>query len=221
MSSFAGLKFTPTRIQRVHNPPLADAFNAARMQLQARRRPDNVEVAFHGTNPRNLPAILRSNLQLRHRGSTDSGWFGRGIYLSRHADYVLAYYTSGQDSVAPVKAGDEGQLLMFDVLPGLPYRLRGTVTGCDLKAGYDSHVSPTEFEIVLFDSSRLVPRYLIDYRVTRAAGPRFDGAAEKTGEEEEGDEHMDDAHSVASGFMAKAAKHVAAAAAAAAAVAHK
>ena len=142
-----------------------------------------MHAVYHDTRPGTIPAIVRDNLQLSHAGETDSGWFGAGLYFSKHADYCMQYYSTG--AFQRVKAGDTGKLLRFDILPGRMHQMQSVKTGCARKEGFDSHVSPNQFEYVMFDSRHILPTHVLSFEVLQAPGASFNGSAEQMGGDEE------------------------------------
>ena len=84
---------------------------------------------------------------------SDSGWYGRGIYLSPDAATSIHYCRGG------------GKLLVCATIPGRSYRCK-ELTGKGCKVGYHSHLSPYGDEIVLFDSAQVLPLYVIHFQST-------------------------------------------------------
>jgi len=119
---------------------------------------------------------------MEKKGQLDNGWFGAGLYFSRHADYVMAYKTTS-DKLNDIQADQSGQLLQFDILPGRIYQTTSeeNFKGAPRQVGYDSHVPPNGFEYVMFDSRHVLPRYVISFKVEEAAGASFDGSVEQKG----------------------------------------
>ncbi len=129
--------------------------------------------AFHGTKAPLLDSIFRTGFA--NLATTDSGFFGKGIYNTSHAEYAHRVYSDGTllynwvafYSAYPV------------TLPDMP-KLQGSSN----HSNYDAHYTlvspknpqnpneviyhpitslqhPTYDEHVVFDSSHVLPRYLV------------------------------------------------------------
>jgi hypothetical protein len=182
MPAYAGLKFVLTSVQRVTNHALEEEFHASMRyfyQQGYHSAEHPIRSVYHGTRRSNIDSILRDNLSMDSKGATDSGWFGAGMYFSRHADYVMQYYTCG--GFRRVEVGDKGVMLRFDILPGRMRRLDSTDVGAERTDLFDSNCTPSEFEYVMFDSRHVLPRYQIEFEVRRAEGAAFDGSHEQVG----------------------------------------
>jgi hypothetical protein len=55
------------------------------------------------------------------------------------------------------------QVLLCKLLPGKKYKCNKRMDGEGLVKGYDSHVSPKGNEVVLFEPSQILPRYIITF----------------------------------------------------------
>lgn len=182
MPAYAHLAFDITQIHRVENAKLRSQFHQTTIDMYEKgqhSKSEPVRTVYHGTRPRNIDSIVRENLSMEKKGQTDSGWFGAGMYFSRYADYCMQYYTTGQWK--RVEAGDRGRLLQFDIMPGRQYQVDHARMMIARRDGFDSHVSPTGFEYVMFDARHIRPRYVIDFEVRQAPGAAFTGAPEQTG----------------------------------------
>jgi hypothetical protein len=179
LSTYDSVRFELTRIDKVNNDALSGAFYGRLKALHDAHHSPAVLEVYHGTHPRNIPLILANNLQMHKAGQLDKGWFGAGLYFSKHADYTFIYNTTGE--FRPVEAGDEGCVLQCSILPGTSYPTTKLMMGAPCQAGFDSHVSPNGFEHVVFSSDQILPRYVLHYKVVAAPGSFFDGSIEQTG----------------------------------------
>jgi hypothetical protein len=182
MPAYAKLKFKLTAVEKIHNPTLSDTFYASfrHFHQQHYHSASAVETVYHSTKPANIGPIVQSNLSLKHAGQLDSGWFGNGLYFSKHADYVMQYFSTG--AFRRVQVGDKGKILRFDILPGRMNQLKSVTTGIERKDGCDSHVSPNNFEYVMFDARHILLQYVLSFEVLAAPGAIFDGSAEQMGD---------------------------------------
>jgi len=174
MPAYKDVHFIVTRIEEIHNA-------AAKVAFESHKDQDTLRVAYHGTHPNNLASILTNNFSMDARGKTDSGWFGAGLYFSRYADYVMMYHTTGSSSLRPVRSGEKGKLIQVSLLPGRTCKLSDVHMGEQLFKGHDSHVSPSGFEHVMFDPTRVLPRFIISFDVVKNAGTNFVGSHEHLG----------------------------------------
>jgi hypothetical protein len=179
MPAYKDLRFELTRIEKVNNEALSSAFYGRLKALHDAHHSTAVLEVYHGTHPRNVASILANNLQMRKSGQKDDGWFGAGLYFSKHADYTLIYNTTGE--FRPVKEGDVGCVLQCSILPGASSSIAKLMDGAPCQPGFDSHVFPNGFEHVVFSSDQILPRYVLFYEVVKAPGRRFDGSIEEMG----------------------------------------
>ncbi|KAH3763551.1 guanylate-binding protein [Pelomyxa schiedti] len=149
--------FKVTKVEYIVNPPHVKAFRRKRAQL-ATKMPwseTNPILVFHGTAEENITSIVRNNFQLRYVGSsTDSGWWGAGIYFSEFPSLSMGYVRSGS------------KFLLAQVLLGKPFLCTDRMDGAAKVPGYDSHISPDKTEIIIFDSDQILPYYVIHYGAT-------------------------------------------------------
>jgi hypothetical protein len=179
MKSYAGLSFKVTAVESVRNKVLREQFGRSMSYFYTQDYPSAVKSVYHGTHPKNIDSILQSNLKRDTSVQLDPGWFGAGFYFSQYADYTMLYRTTGQ--FRPVCAGDNIKLLRFDILPGRSEKLGGVALGADRKLFTDSHISPLEFEYVMFDARHINPTHVIHVAVTKAPGLSFEGSPEHVG----------------------------------------
>ncbi|MDO9334220.1 MAG: hypothetical protein Q7T57_06845 [Dehalococcoidales bacterium] len=97
MTAYVGLKFRIISIERIVNTRLEEQFfTAFRYFHQKGYHSDHpIRAVYHGTHQTNISLIVKDNLSMDKKGQLDSGWFGAGMYFSRHADYVMQYHTTG------------------------------------------------------------------------------------------------------------------------------
>ena len=127
-----------------------------------------IDISFHGTERKFIPSIISRGfvkagdvmngngdiLQVRC-GST----WGKGIYTSPEPRYSMSY----SDSTDPSFKRIPGQkIIVCAILRGRAYNcsayLRNLTSTFE---DYDSHVSPYGFEFVVFNSSQLLPLYVL------------------------------------------------------------
>jgi len=124
-------------------------------------------IGFHGTSEGNIPNIVRSGLLVPGAGNkighaTDTGWYGKGIYLSPNPALSLGYCRGG------------GKLLVCAVLMGKRFQCADVIHGAACKPGYDSHVSPDFQEYVLFSAAQVLPIFVINFKGTCQNVPNAD-----------------------------------------------
>ncbi|KAJ3091602.1 hypothetical protein HDU96_003016, partial [Phlyctochytrium bullatum] len=178
--TFPGLVLEIVRIEKVNNLSLDSMFNFKKHALKTNNRPSDVYTAFHATPEQNIERICNENLSLSFAGATDTGYFGKGLYFSAHADYCARYIQKG--GVRELVDGDEGKMIMFDILPGKQFQLSddtGPSMGQQRKIGFDSHVSPMKAEWVLFDPAQCVPRAVIAFRAVASVRIKIGGGFEQ------------------------------------------
>ncbi|KAI9350082.1 hypothetical protein BDR26DRAFT_891409 [Obelidium mucronatum] len=169
---YPDLKFKVLAVYKVTNKTLSDRFEAKRAALKC-----NPVEAFHATKSGNVQSICSNNVSMGKIGQTDKGYFGAGLYFSQYADYTFAY---AHDSTArPIKAGEKGTVIMFNVLLGKTYRVQNLTLGASKMAGYDSHVSPKECEWIIFDNTQCVPVYVFEFEAEVSVKAKVGGAWEK------------------------------------------
>jgi hypothetical protein len=111
-----------------------------------------------GTAPANIEKIKLSGLLVPGKEypgigkighATDSGFWGKGIYLSPNASVSIGYCRGGS------------VLLINAVLMGKIFKCTGLINGQPLVAGFDSHTDPSGNEFVLFDECQVLPCYAV------------------------------------------------------------
>ncbi|KAJ3379961.1 hypothetical protein HDU84_006265 [Entophlyctis sp. JEL0112] len=153
---YPDINFRITAVYKVTNPELSRTFQEKQKQLGC-----PVVEAFHGTKAANVKDICTKNVSMAKAGSTDAGYFGKGLYFSKYADYTFAYAHAGV--AENIKPGQPGTVIMFQILLGRQMRVASLTMGADRTAGYDSHVSPKGCEWVIFDNSQCLPVYVFEF----------------------------------------------------------
>jgi len=116
------------------------------------------KLAWHGTSDASIELIRRQGLLVPGKNNNtvnhlnDSGWWGKGIYLSPTASYSVSYMR-----------GNKG-LFLVSVLLGRSCELsqHERMDGRPVKDGYDSHIAEHGQEYVIFDEAQILPCYLIE-----------------------------------------------------------
>jgi hypothetical protein len=88
----------------------------------------------------------------------DDGWWGKGIYVSYDAEYSGGY-------------SEDGRLIVCVSLCGKVYNCVDRRDGGELEEGYDSHVAEDGSEWVLFESSQVLPLFVIEEKEQKYAHP--------------------------------------------------
>ena len=93
IAAFAGLKLMS--VTYCHNPKLSASFDNARKTLRFRSFPADILPKFHGTAEANLRKIQLDGFRIGgldgYSHATDSGWWGKGIYLGMTPEVSLGY----------------------------------------------------------------------------------------------------------------------------------
>ena len=129
-----------------------------------------VEVVFHGTRRRYISNIItrgfikpgdvmnesEDKLQVRC-GST----FGRGIYTSPDPRYSMSYsdVADGSDKRIPGQ-----KLIVCAILMGrsvICHHSDNLRASSNPQSGYDSHMSPSKFEYIVFNPAQVLPLYVL------------------------------------------------------------
>lgn len=103
-------------------------------------------LGFHGTRVVHLSSIAENGLRVPDgnnvKHANDSGWWGKGIYVSPYPHYALDY-------------AESGKVLVCAILRGKPYDCRERRDGGICEPGFDSHIAECGQEWVLFGSCDL------------------------------------------------------------------
>lgn len=141
---------------------------------------------WHGTDPAILGSIFETGYA--NLATTDSGFFGKGLYFSNAADYAYRCYSRGEGKEVGV-LGEGGVVLLNWVASFSAYPvIQGDIAKLSGKGNYqnyDAHFIPvmpkspnnpnevdyypcdtidmlaTYYELVTFESGACLPRYLI------------------------------------------------------------
>ena len=122
--------------------------------LYEREFKGGVKVMYHGTSTWSTEGIVMENFSVPGEGGVrmkNGARFGRGIYMAR-SPRLAENYTSGSNMI-----------IVCCVLPGLSY-------DCDYGPlrehvpGYDSNVGDDSRQMVLFESSQVLPCYVFHYK---------------------------------------------------------
>eukprot|EP01116_Phalansterium_solitarium_P005468 TRINITY_DN1713_c0_g2_i1.p2 TRINITY_DN1713_c0_g2~~TRINITY_DN1713_c0_g2_i1.p2 ORF type:complete len:222 (-),score=65.95 TRINITY_DN1713_c0_g2_i1:52-717(-) len=143
-----------SKVEYLVNPPLVKKFIDKRLSLAEKMDWEETRpiMCFHGTSAANIESIVEHNFDLRRVGSsTDTGFFGRGVYFSETSSYSVGYARGGTS------------ILLCQVLLGRCFQVAKVQTGRNLEPGYDSHVSPCGNEIVIFDNAQILPAYIVHF----------------------------------------------------------
>ncbi|KAH8919258.1 hypothetical protein BT69DRAFT_1284978 [Atractiella rhizophila] len=123
------------------------------------------EVVFHGTLRKNVASIVVNGFRLPGQKTTDgehqvrcgSTW-GRGIYSSPDPSYSFSY---ADHTAASQRRLPGYKVVVAACLMGKRYQLKAgeymRTSSRTRSATYDSHVSPSKLEYVVFNSAQLLP----------------------------------------------------------------
>lgn len=91
-------------------------------------------VCFHGTLEKNVQPIIEKGLLVPDGKtvvhSTDTGYWGKGIYVSPNPGLSVGYCRGGKS------------LFICSVVMGKKFKCTQMINGQPLKPGYDSHEDP-------------------------------------------------------------------------------
>jgi len=147
------------KIRRIIKPDLRKRFEACFTQFNnkygANSEHSKPVWAYHGTKAARMSSIESKGLLVPGTNgvthATDSGWYGRGIYLSPNCDVSLGY-------------SDDGKLLICAVLMGKKFKCHNRLDGAGLQPNCDSHESPGGDEYIVFNAGQVLPVFVIDTR---------------------------------------------------------
>eukprot|EP01080_Neovahlkampfia_damariscottae_P011765 gene11765-5103_t len=144
-------------VQYLVNPTHVKTFQKAKEKL-AKRHGFLLEsmkplLLFHGTSPQNMDNIMKTNFLISKVGSsTDMGFYGKGVYFGESPIISISYARGNQ------------YLFICLVFVGKAYKMPNVQTGCALVEGYDSHISTTGQEVVIFDPDCILPCYKVRWK---------------------------------------------------------
>jgi hypothetical protein len=161
LSQFLGRLRTTQRVtvRKVIKTQLAQRFELKWMEFITKYGKNSEEakprLAYHGTRANLINSITERGLLVPGtapgvRHVTDSGFWGRGIYLSPDPNLSMGYARGGK-------------MLVCSVLMGKVYQCTRRLTGRPCQRGYDSHISPSKVEYVIFNAAQVLPCYVIDF----------------------------------------------------------
>eukprot|EP00005_Dracoamoeba_jomungandri_P003913 CAMPEP_0174259430 /NCGR_PEP_ID=MMETSP0439-20130205/8254_1 /TAXON_ID=0 /ORGANISM="Stereomyxa ramosa, Strain Chinc5" /LENGTH=198 /DNA_ID=CAMNT_0015343311 /DNA_START=270 /DNA_END=863 /DNA_ORIENTATION=- len=157
----SGVQRNQMRIKNIENvlkPELVINFEGAWRDLTKRRgaRIAQPQLAYHGTAESNIESILERGLLVPETGegkdvshATDTGYWGKGIYLSPNSQMSVGYCRGGK------------KLLIVSVLMGVSYQCQNLIHGAQKQPGFDSHKAPGGNEWVIFDPAQVLPCYVV------------------------------------------------------------
>lgn len=104
----------------------------------------NIYFVFHGTNHRNHDSIFEKGFLMKHWGSTDKGYFGKGVYFTPHIEYSASYIDGTRDIslfkyTEPIQVGGTGKILGCVAIVGTTERLYQTKYSTEIPRHLDSH----------------------------------------------------------------------------------
>jgi len=114
-------------------------------------------LCFHGTRDDCRTAIIEHNFSMSKIGinTKNMGWFGKGLYFGRYARTSLGYNGGSRELLCCLVV-----VKKVFVCPG-PNTVRNPYHGKDCKRGYDSHLSPSGAELVVFNPQQVVPCFTL------------------------------------------------------------
>ncbi|KAL6080669.1 putative eukaryotic translation initiation factor subunit eif-4f [Balamuthia mandrillaris] len=148
-------------VKKVMKPALIKRFEQKWLEFKKKYGSHSNEaqpcLAFHGTRSHFIPSIVSKGLLVPEsepgvKHVTDSGWYGKGIYLSPDPSVSESYALGGK-------------MLVCSVLMGRIYRCPARCDGAGCRPGYDSHLSPSGEEYVLFSAAQVLPCYLVEFHI--------------------------------------------------------
>jgi hypothetical protein len=153
------IKYHGCKIQRIIKPDLRKRFEALLSEYKSKYGNHSPFIkpvwAYHGTKAIRMPSIEEKGLLVPGTNgvthATDSGWYGRGIYLSPNCDVSLGY-------------SDDGRLLICAVLMGKIFKCHNRLDGAGIQPNCDSHESPGGDEYIVFNPGQVLPVFVIDTR---------------------------------------------------------
>lgn len=136
----SGLKGNNMKVKSIDNVLKAELVIRFEVRWEALRRQlgesfVKYELAYHGTDPKNIDSICEKGLLVPGKGNnvghaTDTGWYGKGIYTSPNAQISVGYCRNG------------GKLIICSVFRGRVYKCTQQITGQPLRDNHESHESP-------------------------------------------------------------------------------
>uniref|UniRef100_A0A8B8BUY0 Poly [ADP-ribose] polymerase n=1 Tax=Crassostrea virginica TaxID=6565 RepID=A0A8B8BUY0_CRAVI len=152
--------YTIKKVEYVVNPDLMAKFKQSKEDLKKERGEElsYPVLAFHGTEVKNISKICDTGFrvpgQAGFKHTTDTGWYGKGVYFSEYPEYSMDYIDGAE------------KLLLCQVLPGKVFHCKKLIHGAALSKGHDSHTSPDKKELVIFNSHHILPCYVVHYKLS-------------------------------------------------------
>ncbi|XP_077979334.1 uncharacterized protein LOC144434691 [Glandiceps talaboti] len=172
-----GVQIRIKKVDYAVSPEVVKRFRKAQEMLRKKRGEDSSYpvLAFHGTADANIDSIVKDGFKVPgqdgFKHSTDIGIYGRGLYFSEYPRYSMTYIRGGT------------RLLLCLVLVGKAYHCDNLMRGAAKMKGYDSHTSPNSKELIIFDSSQILPCYIVHYAFQYSEFRYKTSVKEKTEEE--------------------------------------
>jgi len=160
-----GVKTSGQKISKIENvlsPELVKKFEGAWTYLKGLRgiQVATPQIAYHGTAEANIGSILEKGLLVPGQGpdgrnvkhATDTGYWGKGIYLSPNSQLSIGYCRGGK------------KLLICSVLMGKTFTVTARMDGKPIQDGYDSHTACSGQEWIIGNPAQVLPCYLISFQ---------------------------------------------------------
>jgi len=155
--SKAGSNFTVKEVGVIVNSTLNQRIKIKKEELAGKGCDTVEEYGFHGTSKEAIQKIAEEGF--KHPDELKLfGKSGKGVYITFYSDYSMNYTKSDQ-------------VLLVKLLRGKCQDSTGKLDGVTCKSGYDSIYSGSQNEIKIFDTTQILPRYIITY-VAKAAKDR-------------------------------------------------
>uniref|UniRef100_A0A6B2L129 PARP catalytic domain-containing protein n=1 Tax=Arcella intermedia TaxID=1963864 RepID=A0A6B2L129_9EUKA len=147
------------RFENILKADLVPRFEKKWQELRTKYPDMKIEpvLCWHGTSDASIEGIRKLGLLVPGKNnsvghSNDSGWWGKGIYVSPIASYSMSYMR-----------GNKGMFLV-SVLMGKSCTLGSheRMDGQPARPGFDSHIAENGREYILFDEGQVLPCYLIE-----------------------------------------------------------
>ncbi|KAG8983208.1 hypothetical protein FRB90_006219 [Tulasnella sp. 427] len=125
-----------------------------------------IDVVYHGTLRRHVAGIVQSGFAVsgqNNKGGGEIPTYGVGTYTSPDLPYSVSY---SDHTIKAPKLLPGQKVIVCAALMGRRFQVRfGGISEMrrnpDLLKGYDSHVSPSGYEYVVFNPEHLLPLYVL------------------------------------------------------------
>jgi len=147
-----GAAYHVTQVDYVVNPPLVKQYQNRQEQFRKEGKNTSHILGFHGTSEEAIDGIIQKNFSVAKLGgyTGNKGFYGAGIYFSEYTSTSMAYNRAAR-------------ILLSKVLIGKQYKCPGMMMGAALTKGYDSHLSPDQTEVVIYDTAQILPCYIVHF----------------------------------------------------------